>query len=170
MNSLKLILYIYTFLSILIDQIVSDIPPKCCKGSEDFGVNKYNLGTSCSNKIICCPPGMYCYDNRKCVLNKYSRKKRKISRKKNYDKDDEVKEIKKKEIQPTKKFTGPVRIDWKTLTKCLTDSKSKEAIILDILNTYKKGKEGDAMKKVFAELKNNNPIIVDCLNNQEHLT
>ena len=52
----------------------------------------------------------------------------------------------------------------------MTDSKSKEAIILDILNTYKKGKEGDAMKKVFAELKNNNPIIVDCLNNQEHLT
>ncbi len=113
---------------------------------------------------------MYCYDNRKCVLNKYSRKKRKLSRKKNYDKDDEVKEIKKKEIQPTKKFTGPVRVDWKTLTKCLTDSKSKEAIILDILNTYKKGKEGDAMKKVFAELKNNNPIIVHCLNNQEHLT
>ena len=162
MNSFYL--YIYIFISILIE-ISSNILPKCCLGSEDFGINKYSLGTSCSNKKTCCPSGTYCYKE-KCVMNKYKRKKRKLSRKRNDNDDKDAHEIKKKE---TKTFSGPVRIDWKTLTKCLTKSKSNEKNILEILNNYKKGKESDAMKIVFSELKNNNPIIVDCLNNQEHL-
>ena len=165
MNSL--FIYIYIFISILIE-ISSNILPKCCIGSEDFGINKYSLGTSCSNKKTCCPPGTYCYKE-KCVLNKYKRKKRKISRKKNNNDDIEVHEINKKEVKPTKTFNGPVRIDWKTFTKCLSKSKSKETNILEILNKYKKGKENEAMRIVFSELKDKNPIIIDCLNNQEHL-
>ena len=33
----------------------------------------------------------------------------------------------------------------------------------------RKKKESNAMKKVFDELKKNTPIIVECLNQQEHL-
>ena len=165
MNSFYLCIYI--LISILIE-ISSNILPKCCIGSEDFGINKYSLGTSCSNKKTCCLSGTYCYKD-KCVSNKYKRKKRKLSRKKNKDDDIDTHEIKKKEVKQTKTFSGPVRIDWKTFSKCLTKSKSNEPNILEILNKYKKGKESEAMKIVFSELKDNNQIIVDCLNNQEHL-
>ena len=125
--------------------------------------------------ITCCPSGTYCNKEGKCIKNKIKKIKRKIKKKKEIINDDEINPIKiepeiiKKEEKEKKGFNGPVRINWKTLTKCLKDSKSKEPIIQEILDSYKNNNENEAMKKVFSELKKNSPIIIDCLNKQEHL-
>ena len=91
----------------------------------------------------------------------------------NKDKGPEIKvgneKIKPIKIERKPAFNGPVKINWKTFTKCLKEKDSKEQIIQDIISDYKKKKEGNAMKKVYTELKKENPIIIDCLNNQEHL-
>ena len=63
-----------------------------------------------------------------------------------------------------------MKINWETFTKCLKDSGSEEQFVKDIISDYKKKKENSAMKTVFSELKKNTPLIIDCLNNQEHLT
>ena len=176
MKSLKFILNIYTFFSLLTTIILSrptNLLPKCCSGSESFGVNSYSLGTSCSNMITCCPSGTFCREG-KCVKNLFKKIKRRIKKnRKNKDNEIESKKIEpdigKKEEKKKPSFSGPVRINWKTLTKCLIDSKSKEPIIKEILDDYQKNKESNAMKKVFSELKKNSPIIVECLNKQEHL-
>ena len=125
--------------------------------------------------ITCCPSGTYCNKEGKCIKNKIKKIKRKIKEKKEIINDDDIKPIKiepeiiKKEEKEKKGFNGPVRINWKTLTKCLKESKSKEPIIKEILDSYKNNNENEAMKKVFSELKKNSPIIIDCLNKQEHL-
>ena len=173
MKSLKFILNIYTFFSILTKIILStqsNLLPKCCLGSESFGVNSYSLGTSCSDMINCCPSGTYCNIGGKCVKNKNKKIKRKIKKnRKNKENETEADKIETKKEKKKPSFSGPVRINWKTLTKCLEESKSKEPIIKEILEDYKKNKESEAMRKVFSELKKNSPIIVECLNKQEHL-
>ena len=151
--------------------------PKCCKGSENFGIGLYISGTSCSDMITCCPSGTYCSSG-KC-------KKRKIKRIRKSHNNDDISKPKDEEgptikvgdeiIKPQKLerkpvFKGPVKINWETFTSCLEKSGSKEKIILDIIQDYKNKKESDAMRKVFSELKNDSPLIIDCLNNQEHLT
>ena len=160
--------------------------PKCCIGTETFGIGLYSTGMSCSDMINCCPSNTFCSSG-KCIRN--NMKKRKITKKwKNYEEHskpnnnnnrngnddgpifrngDEIIKPTKIERKPT--FSGPVKINWKTFSKCLIDSKSEEQVIKDIIEDYKKKKEGAAMKKVFAELKKNSPIIIDCLNSQEHL-
>ena len=177
METLKLIFIIYTFFSITINIIASsssNILPKCCIGSESFGVNSYSLGMSCLDMVNCCPSGTYCVKEGKCVKNRNKKMKRKIKKSKIKKNNDDIAEPKieaetdKKEEKP-KRFNGPVRINWKTLNQCLIESKSKEPIIKEILDDYKKKKESDAMKKVFSELKKNSPIIIECLNKQEHL-
>ena len=179
MKEINIILNIYTFLIILnkiISSKISYIQPKCCVGSESFGLNEFSLGTSCSNMITCCPSGTHCNNEGICIKNKLKKAKRKIRKKKDINnEEDEIKpiriepEIVKKEEKQKKGFSGPVRINWKTLTKCLIKSKSKEPIIQEILDNYENNKESEAMKKVFSELKKNSPIIIDCLNKQEHL-
>ena len=175
MKVLKFVLNIYTFFSILINIISSprsDIQPKCCSGSESFGVNIYSLGTSCSDMINCCPSNSRCTKEGKCLKNKTKKLKRKIKKNKNIEEVNAIRiepEIVKKEEKPKKGFNGPVKINWKTLTKCLIQSKSKEPIIQEILESYKNKNESDAMKKVFSELKKGSPIIIECLNKQEHL-
>ena len=177
MKDLKLILNIYIFYYIfltLISLSSSNILPKCCLGSENFGINIFSLGTSCSDKINCCPSGTHCDKKGNCIKNKSRKKKRKIKKIKDKQ-NNEVEairiepEIVKKETKP-KKFSGPVRINWKTFTRCLKESKSDDPIIKEILENYKKKKENDAMKIVFSELKKESPLIVECLNKQEHLT
>ena len=172
MKTLKLILNIYTFFSLLIKIIslpVSNLLPKCCIGSESLGVNLYSLGMSCSDMINCCPSGTYCYKDGKCVKNKKIKRKIKKNKNNNIHATKIEPEIIKKEEKPKPSFSGPVRINWKTFTKCLIDSKSKDPIIKEILDDYKKKKETNAMKKVFSELKKNSPLIIECLNKQEHL-
>ena len=173
MKSLKFILNIYTFFSILTKIILStpsSLLPKCCLGSESLGVNSYSLGMSCSDMISCCPSGTYCNKEGNCVKNKNKKIKRKIKKnRKNKENEIEADKIEDKKEKKKPSFSGPVRINWKTLTKCLEESKSKEPIIKEILDDYKKNKESDAMRKVFSELKKNSPIIVECLNKQEHL-
>ena len=169
------IIFIFLILIKLISLKSLSLQPKCCLGSESFGINEYSLGMSCLDMITCCPSGTYCNKEGKCIKNKIKKIKRKIKKKKEIINDDEIKPIKiepeiiKKEEKEKKGFNGPVRINWKTLTKCLKDSKSKEPIIQEILDSYKNNNENEAMKKVFSELKKNSPIIIDCLNKQEHL-
>ena len=122
--------------------------------------------------INCCPSETYCNKGGKCVKNKNKKIKRKIKKiRKNKENEIEDNKIETKKEKEKKKpsFSGPVRINWKTLTKCLEESKSKEPIIKEILDDYKKNKESETMRKVFSELKKNSPIIVECLNKQEHL-
>ena len=174
------LLIIFILLGIILSKKVNP-KPKCCKGSENFGINLYSTGVSCSDMINCCPSGSICSSG-KCILIKKRRRKRSIKSYKNYEEKDKLKEedngpyIKDgdKIIKPTKierkpTFSGPVKINWETFTKCLKDSGSQEQIIKDIINDYKNKKESNAMKKVFAELKKSTPLIVDCLNKQEHL-
>ena len=177
----KLFLNIFLYFSIMIKLISasSSLLPKCCLGSENFGVNIYSLGVSCADMINCCSSGLICNKEGKCVKNEVKKNKRKITRKKNKEEkinnniDEPIKiepeYIQKEKPKPKKGFSGPVRINKETLTKCLKESKSNDPIIKEILDDYKKDKESEAMKKVFSELKKNSPIIVECLNNQEHL-
>ena len=154
--------------------------PKCCIGTENFGINLYSTGVSCSDMINCCPSGSICSFG-KCILINKKRRRRITRSKKDFEKknindkdegptfkkgDEIIKPIK-IEKQPT--FSGPVKINWKTFTKCLKESGSKEQVILDIISDYKNKKENNAMKKVFSELKNKSPLIIECLNKQEHL-
>jgi hypothetical protein len=181
------IFYFYILLT-LIDIILTkknkSLKPKCCKGSENFGIGLYSRGVSCSDMINCCPSGYLCSSGKCIPINKNKRgKRRKISKyKNNEDKKDNNENIDKEPefmkgdeiIKPVKiekkpTFTGPVKINWETFTKCLTDSGSKEQYVKDIIREYKKKKESSAMKIVFSELKKNTPLIIDCLNNQEHL-
>ena len=120
--------------------------------------------------INCCPSGTDCNKEGKCVKNKYKKIKRKIKKnRKNKENEVEADKLEPKKEKKKPNFSGPVRINWKTLTKCLGESKFKEPIIKEILDDYKKNKESEAMRKVFSELKKNSPIIVECLNKQEHL-
>ena len=177
-------LYIYTlciFIDIaLLKKVNPELKSKCCIGSENFGVNLYSTGVSCSDMINCCPSGSICSYG-KCTLINKKRKRRIIRNKKGFEKKtinnenegptikkgDEIIKPKKIERQPT--FSGPVKINWKTFTECLKDSGSKEQIILDIISDYNNKKENNAMKKVFSELKKNSPLIIECLNKEEHL-
>ena len=173
-------------LFIIINIILSKRPkkkPKCCIGSENFGINLYSTGMSCSNMINCCPSGSICSSG-KCILIKDKKRRRRISRNyKNYEEKGRIKDgkesgpeiingdevIKPIKIEKTPTFNGPVKINWNTFTECLKDSGSEEQVIKDIISDYKKKQESNAMRKVFSELKKNSPIIVDCLNKQEHL-
>ena len=183
----NLLFYLYLLFNIFEIILTKKVKPKhqqkCCLGTETFGIGLYSTGMSCSDMINCCPSNHFCFSG-KCI-SRNNKKRRKITRNwKNYqekksnkdNKDDDGPEIRngdetikpiKIERKPT--FNGPVKINWKTFTQCLKDSKSEEKVIKDIINDYKKNKESDAMKKVFTELKKNSPIIIDCLNNQEHL-
>ena len=153
--------------------------PKCCVGTEDFGIGLYSTGVSCSDMINCCPSGSSCSSG-KCISIKRKRRKR-IRNYKNYE-ESEIKKvdngpvikegdelIKPLKIEKKPSFNGPVKINWKTLTECLKESGSKDQVIKDIINDYKQKQESKAMKKVFSELKNNNPLIIECLNKEEHL-
>ena len=157
--------------------------PKCCIGTENFGIGLYSTGMSCSDMITCCPSGSTCSSG-KCILMKYKRRRRKIRRNyKNYEEKSKGKDekdsgpeikngdeiIKPIKIERTPTFNGPVKINWETFTKCLADSGSKEQVVKDIISDYKKKQESSAMKKVFGELKKNSPLIIECLNKQEHL-
>ena len=186
MKFLTTIVYLYILFNI-INVILSKKTkrkPKCCIGTEEFGIGLYSTGMSCSDMINCCPSGSFCSSGKCVLMNNKRARRRKIS--KNYKNYEEKKEIKinkdegplikdgdeiikpiKIEKKPT--FSGPVKINWKTFTQCLKDSGSEDPIIKDIINDYKKKKESNAMKKVFDELKKNTPIIVECLNQQEHL-
>ena len=167
MKVLKIIVNIYIFFFILIKIISTTSLPKCCQGSESFGVNIYSLGTSCSDMINCCPSGTLCTKKGNCIRNK--KIKRKLKKYKNKKEEDINKIEPEKEKKQKKSFNGPVRINWKSLNGCLLDSKSKEPIIKEIIDNYKNNKEKDAMKIVFSELKKENPVIIECLNKQEHL-
>ena len=189
MKSFSKFFNLYLFLVILglISTKKAKNKPKCCIGTETFGIGLYSTGMSCSDMINCCPSGTFCFSG-KCILRNKN-KKRKITKNwKNYEEHSKPKNNNNKGsdddgptfkygdevIKPTKierkpTFTGPVKVNWKTFSKCLIDSNSEEQVIKDIIKDYKRKKEGDAMKKVFAELKKNSPIIIDCLNAQEHL-
>ena len=178
--------YFYIFLTI-IDIILTkkskSIKPKCCIGSENFGIGLFSRGISCSDMINCCPSGSRCSSGKCIPINNNKKgKRRKISKKqKNYEeksneniekgpefrKGDEIIKPVKIERKPT--FSGPVKINWVTFTKCLKDSGSEEQFVKDIISEYKKKKESSAMKIVVGELKKNTPLIIECLNNQEHL-
>ena len=41
--------------------------PKCCKGSENFGINLYSTGVSYSDMINCFPSDSICSSGR-CIL------------------------------------------------------------------------------------------------------
>ena len=45
-------------------------------------------------------------------------------------------------------FNGSVKINWKTFSQYLINSKSEEKIIKDIINDYKNKKESDSIKKI----------------------
>ena len=180
-------LYLFFVIFELISTKKAKNKPKCCIGTENFGIGLFSTGMSCSDMINCCPSGTFCSSG-KCILRNKN-KKRRITRKwknyeeksnskgnnNNYDNDegptfkygDEIIKPTKIERKPT--FSGPVKINWKTFSQCLIDSNSEEQVIKDIIKDYKRKKEGDAMKKVFTELKKSNPIIIECLNSQEHL-
>ncbi len=172
------ILIIFITLSIIISK-KTNIKPKCCIGTEDFGIGLYSTGVSCSDMINCCPSGYVCSSG-KCISIKRKRR-RKIKNYRNYEENEIKKEdngptikdgdevIKPMKIEKKQAFNGPVKINWKTLTECLKESGSKDQVIKDIINDYKKKQESKAMKKVFEELKNNNPLIIECLNKEEHL-
>ena len=180
------------FLTIFIFLIFSNVispkkernKPKCCIGSENFGIGLYSTGESCIDMINCCPSGSICSSGKCISKNNRKRRRRKISKNNIYKEEkgnnldnndggpkikngDEIIKPIKIERKPT--FNGPVKINWKTFTQCLKDSDSKDQIIKDIISDYNKNQESNAMKKVFAELKKNTPLIIECLNKQEHL-
>ena len=180
-------LYLFFVIFELISTKKAKNKPKCCIGTENFGIGLFSTGMSCSDMINCCPSGTFCSSG-KCILRNKN-KKRRITRKwKNYEEKSNSKGNNNKNdndegptfkygdeiIKPTKierkpTFSGPVKINWKTFSQCLIDSNSEEQVIKDIIKDYKRKKESDAMKKVFAELKKSSPIIIECLNSQEHL-
>ena len=175
-------LYIlFTIINIILSKKVKN-KPKSCIGTENFGINLYSTGMSCSDMINCCPSGTICSSG-KCILIKKKRRRRISRNYKNYEEKEKIKDrkesgpeiingdevIKPIKIEKRPTFNGPVKINWKTFTECLKDSGSEEQVIKDIINDYKKKQESNAMKKVFNELKKNTPLIVDCLNKQEHL-
>ena len=172
---------IFILIGIIISKKIKP-KPKCCIGSENFGINLYSTGVSCSDMINCCPSGSICSSGRCVLINKKRRRKKTIKAYKNYEEKDNSKKeedgpyikqgdeiIKPKKIERKPSFNGPVKINWETFTKCLKDSNSQEQIVKDIIKDYKDKKESNAIKKVFAELKKNTPLIVECLNKQEHL-
>ncbi len=175
MKILNLRLNIYALFLSLINILLtkSKFLQKSCLGTEAFSLNIYSLGTSCKDMINCCPTGTSCTKDGKCIKKKNKNKKRKLSKKRNNK--DNIEPIKiepeyvKKEEKNKPGFKGPVRINWETLTKCLDESGNNEPTVKNIIKYYKSKKESDAMKIVFEELKKNSPIIVDCLNKQEHL-
>ena len=189
MKTLIQIIYFYILLNIIdiiLTKEIKSIKPKCCVGSENFGIGLYSSGVSCSDMINCCPSNSRCYSGKCIPINSNKKgRRRKISKKhKNSEEKksigqnteegpefrsgDEIIKPVKIERKPT--FSGPVKINWETFTKCLKDSGSEEQFVKDIISDYKKKKENSAMKTVFSELKKNTPLIIDCLNNQEHLT
>ena len=44
------------------------IKPKCCMGTETFGIGLYSRGMSCSDMINCCPFNTFC-SNGACISN-----------------------------------------------------------------------------------------------------
>ena len=173
----------FSFLNVILSKEIGN-KPKCCIGSENFGIGLYSSGESCIDMINCCPSGAICSSGR-CIFKNNKKRRRKIS--KNYrtkekkeinlednnDKGPIIKNgeeiIKPKKIERKPTFNGPVKINWKTFTECLKDRGPEDQIAKEIINDYNKKQESSAMKKVFAELKKNTPLIIECLNQQEHL-
>ena len=182
MKSITKFFNLYLFLVIfeLISSKKTKNKPKCCIGTETFGIGLFSTGMSCSDMINCCPSGTFCSSG-KCILRNKN-KKRKITRNwKNYEEKSNSKNNNKKNdnddgptfkvgdeiIKPTKierkpTFSGPVKINWKTFSQCFIDSKSEEQVIKDIIKDYKRKKESSSVRFPMRNLKRAKALLCRC--------